>query len=133
MLYLYKSTTRPCMGYCWHIWAVAPRCFLELSDKLQKRICRTVGPLLAASLEPLAHCQNVASLSLFYSYYFGRCSSELVQLVLLLYSQGRSTRYSDRSHNYSVTIPRCFKDANVNGFLLRTISMTQPDPGILCL
>ena len=133
MFYLYKSTIRPCMGYCWHIWAAAPKCFLELLDKLQKRICRTVGPLLAASLEPLAHCQNVASLSLFYSYYFGRCSSELVQLVLLPYSRGRSTRYSDRSHNYSVTIPRCFNIANVNGFLLRTISMAQPDPGILCL
>ena len=28
--------------------------------------------------EPLAHQQNVASLSLSYRYYFGRCSSELV-------------------------------------------------------
>ena len=33
--------------------------------------------LLAASFEPLAHRRNVASLSLFCSYYFGRCSSEL--------------------------------------------------------
>ena len=54
-------------------------------DKLQKWICRTVGPSLAASLKPLAHCQNVASLSLFYRYYFGRCSSELAQLVPLPY------------------------------------------------
>ena len=76
-LYLYKSTIHPCMEYCCHVWAGAPSCYLELLDKLQKRICRTVGPSLAASLEPLAHCQNVASLSLFYSYYFGRCSSEL--------------------------------------------------------
>ena len=44
---------------------IAPSCYLELFDKLQKRICRTIGPSLAASLEPLAHCQNVASLSLF--------------------------------------------------------------------
>ena len=56
----------------------------------------TVGPSLAASLEPLAHRRNVASLSLFYRYYFGRCSSELAQLVPLPYSRGRSTRYSDR-------------------------------------
>ena len=35
-------------------------------------ICRTVGPSLAAALEPLAYCQNVASLSLFYRYYFGK-------------------------------------------------------------
>ena len=39
--------------------------YFELLDNLQKRICRTVNPLLAASLESLAHLQNVASLSLF--------------------------------------------------------------------
>ena len=71
-LYLYKSTIRPCMEYCCHIWAGAPSCYLELLDKLQKRICRDAGPSLAASLEPLAHRRNVASLSLFYRYYFGR-------------------------------------------------------------
>ena len=72
-LYLYKSTIRPCMEYCCHVWAGAPSCYLELLDKLQKRICRTVGPSLAASLEPQAHRRNVACLSLFYRYYFGRC------------------------------------------------------------
>ena len=71
------------MEYCCHVWAVAPSCYLELLDKLQKRICRTVGPLLAASLEPLAHRRNVASLSLFYRYYFSRYPSELAQLILL--------------------------------------------------
>ena len=74
------------MEYCCHVWAVAPGCFLELLDKLQKLICRTIGPLLAASLETLAHRRNVASLSLFYKYYFGRCSLELAQLVPLLFS-----------------------------------------------
>ena len=54
-LYVYKSTICPCMEYCCHVWAGAPTCYLELLDKLQKRICRIVGPSLAASLEPLAH------------------------------------------------------------------------------
>ena len=117
-VYLHKSTIRPCMEYCCHVWAVAPSCYLELLDKLQKWICRTVGPSLAASLEPLAHRRNVASLSLFYRYYFGRCSSELAQLVPLPYSRGRSTCYSDRLHDFSVTIPRCYKD--VNSFFPRT-------------
>ena len=85
-LYLCKSTIHPCMEYCCHVWAGAPSCYLELLDKLQKRICRTVGPSLAASLEPLAHRQNVASLSLFYRYYLGRCSSKLAQLVPLPFS-----------------------------------------------
>ena len=86
VLYLYKCTIRPCMEYCCHVWAGAPSCYLEVLDKLQKRIYRTVGPSLAASLEPLPHRGNVASLSLFYRYYFGRCSSELAQLVPLRFS-----------------------------------------------
>ena len=63
-LYCYKSTICPCMEYCCQVWTGAPSCYLELLDKLQKRICRIVGPSLAASLEPLAHRRNVASLSL---------------------------------------------------------------------
>ena len=85
-VYLYKSTIWPCMEYCCHVSAGAPSCYLKLLDKLQKQIHRTVGPSLAACLEPLAHCRNVASLSLFYRYYFGRCLSELARLVLLPYS-----------------------------------------------
>ena len=81
--------------YCYHVRAGAPTCYLELLDKVQKRICRTVGPSLAASFEPLAHRRNEASLSLFYRYYFGICSSELAELVPFPYSRGRSTRYSD--------------------------------------
>ena len=119
-LYLYKSTIGPCMEYCCHVWAGAPSCYLELLDKLQKRICRTVGPSLAASVEPLTHRRNVASLSLFYRYYFGRWSSELAELVPLPYSRGRSTRYSDRLHDFSVTIPTCYKDVYVNSFFPRT-------------
>ena len=85
-LYLYKFTTLPCMEYCFHIWAGAPSCYLQLLDNLQKRICRIAGPSVADSLEPLAHHRNVASLSLFYRYYFVRCSSELTQLVPLPFS-----------------------------------------------
>ena len=109
-LYLYKSTICPCMEYCCHVWAGAPSCYLELLDKLQERICRTVSPSLAASLEPLAHPQNVSSLSLFFRYYFGRFSSELTQLIPLPFCGGRSTHYSDKLHYFSVTIPRCYKD-----------------------
>ena len=119
-VYLYKSTIRSFMEYCYHVWAGAPSCHLELLDKLQKRICRTVGPSLAASLESLAHRRNLASVSLFYRYYFDRCSSELAQLVPLPYSRGRSTRYSDRLHDFSFTIPRCYKDVYVNSFFPRS-------------
>ena len=42
-LYLYKSTIRPYMQCCCHLWAGAPRCYLDLLDKLQKRTRRTSG------------------------------------------------------------------------------------------
>ena len=35
-LYLYKSNMHPCMEYCCHVWVGAPRCYLELLDKLEK-------------------------------------------------------------------------------------------------
>ena len=81
-LCLYKSTIRPCMECCCHVWACASSCYLELLDKLQKQIYRTVCPSLVTSLEPLAHRRMVASLSILYRYYFGRCYSELSQLIL---------------------------------------------------
>ena len=127
-LYLYKSTIRPCMEYCCHVWAGAPSCHLELLDKLQKRICRIIGLSLAASLEPLAHRRNLASLSLFCRYCFGRCSSELAQLVPLPFSRGRFTRYSDRLHDFPVNIPRFTRmSVSTVSFLARLNS------GILCL
>ena len=117
-LYLYKCTIRPCIEYCCHVWAGVPSYYLKLLDKLQKRICKTAGPSLATSLEILAHRQNVVSLSLFYRCYFRRSSYELAQLVPLPYSWGRSTRYSHRMHDFSVTIPRCYMDVYVTqGFL----------------
>ena len=66
-----------------HVWNT-----VVIVDKLQKRICRNVVPSLAASLEPLAHRQNVASLTHFYRYYFGRCSSELANWFHFLILEG---------------------------------------------
>ena len=108
------------MEYCFHVWAGAPRCYLEMLQKLQKQTCGTVDPLVAASLKPLAHRRNVASLSLFCRYSFARCSSEVAQLVPLTYSRGSSTRYSYRLHDFCVAIPRCYKDVYVSSFFPNT-------------
>ena len=102
-----------CQGWCLQL-------LLGIVRKPQKRICMTVGPSLAAFLEALAHCRIVAGLSLLYRYYFGRCSSELARLFPLPFSRGRSTPYSDRFHDFSVTIPRCYQDVYVNSFFSRT-------------
>ena len=64
--------------------------------------------------------------SLFYRYYFGRCSSELAQLVPLPFSWRRSTCYYDRLLDFSVTIPRCYKDIYVNSFFPHTAKLCFP-------
>ena len=87
-LYLYKSTIRSCMEYCCHVWAGAPGCYLELLDKLQKQICRTLGPSLAASLKTLTHRQNVASVSLFYRYYLGNVLRNWLNWFHFLFLEG---------------------------------------------
>ena len=135
--YFYKSIIRPCMEYCWHVWAGAPSFYLKFLNKLQKQICRTVGPSLVVSLKPLTHHWNVASWSLFYRYYFGRCSYEVTQLIPFLYlvplpySWGRSTRYSDGLHHFSVTIPPSYEDDYVNSFLPQAARLWNSLPRIL--
>ena len=90
-LYVYIFAIQPCMEYCWYTGL-----YLEMLSNQQKWICRAVGPSLATSLQPMVHHQNLVSLRLAYRYYFGRCSSEIAQLVPFPYSWGRSTHYSYR-------------------------------------
>ena len=119
-LYPYKSSIQSCMAYCCHVWDGVSSCCLELLDKVRNRIRSGVDPSLDASLGRFAHRRNTVTLSFFYRYYFGECSSELTELVPLHYSRGTSIRYSDRFHDFSVTIPRCYKDVYVDNFFPRT-------------
>ena len=101
-------------------------------------ICRIIykngyaGLLFLHSLLLLNPCliveKNIGSVSLFYRYYFGRCLYEIVLLALLPYCWGRSTRYSHRLHEYSITFPRCYKDVYVNRFFPRTARLSNSLP-----
>ena len=52
------------MEYYCNVWAGAPSSYLESLNKLQKQICRKVGPSLNACFEALAHLRNEASFSI---------------------------------------------------------------------
>ena len=116
VFYLYKSTIRPFIEYCCHVWSGAGKCYLNLLDKLQRLIYYVTGPELSASLQSLAHRWDVASLSLFYRYNFGRCSFKLSELVPLPCVCGCSTRYSNRLHDFVVTVRRYNKEVYANSF-----------------
>lgn len=45
---LCKSAIWPCIEYVYHVQAVAPGCYLDILNTQQKRLCRNVGPALAA-------------------------------------------------------------------------------------
>ena len=108
----------PMCGYFCNVWAGTPSCHLELLGKLQKQIYRT-GPSFVASHEPLAHCQNLAS----FKSCIGIPLVDVLQNCLnwfhFLFFRGRPTHYSDRLYDFSVTIPRCYKDVYVNSFFPR--------------
>ena len=55
-------------------------------------------------------------------------SSELAKLVPFPYSRGRCTRYSDKLHDFSVTVPRCYKDVYINSFFPWTASLWNSLP-----
>ena len=59
--YFHKSTIQACMEYFCHVWAGSPSRYLDMLDKLQKWICRTLGASFTSSLEPLALHQNATS------------------------------------------------------------------------
>ena len=92
---------------------------MDMLHRIQKRVCRAVAATLAASLEPLDHKNNAGILSFIHRYYFGRCSSELAELVPLSCSRGRSTLYSDRLHDFPVTISRSYKNVYATSFFTR--------------
>lgn len=75
-----------------------------------------VGPHLPVYLKTWAHCQNMVRISHFISISL----DDLVEMIILLYSCGRSTRYSNRLQDFSVSIPRFYKDVLANHLFICT-------------
>ena len=76
--------------------------YLDILSKLQKQVCKAAGHTLAASLLSMNFTENATSLDFFCRYHFGRCFSEMSELVIFRYSCG-----------FSVPIPRYYKDIYV--------------------
>nr|CAI5850229.1 unnamed protein product [Callosobruchus analis] len=82
LLLLYKAQIRPSLEYCSLVWVCAPKHSLKLLGSIQNRTVRLLDASnLTKDLHSLEHRRSVASLSLFYRLYHGRCLSELSQVI----------------------------------------------------
>ena len=108
---LYTGFIHPCLEYCSHIWGSSP--YTSLLDRVEsKAICLISDPSLTSTLDPLSLRRKVASLSLFYHYYFGHCSDELAACIPPPMARPRSTRQATFAHNYCVEL----SNARINRF-----------------
>ena len=110
---LYIGLIRPCLEYCSHIWGGSSSA--SVLDRIESKAIRLINDRnLTDPLDPLPLRRKVASLSLFYRYYFGHCSSELYDRVPQPLPRPRCTRQAVASHRYSVELcnPRIERYSN---------------------
>ena len=92
-------------------WTILPSTFYNFSD------CPLWGRYIIRIYSPSFTKKGGLSYG---RHYFDKYSSELAQLVPVPFSWGRSTHYSDRLYDFSVNIPKWYKDVYVNSFFART-------------
>ena len=81
---LYIAIIRLCLEYYSHIWVGSNS--TSILDRIESKAIHFINNEdLIDTLDPLPLRQKVASLSLFYRYWFGHCSSELSDSVLSPY------------------------------------------------
>ena len=74
---------------------------------VKKQVVSLVGSGFSAGLQAISHRRDVASLSLFYKYYYGKYSSEIADLIPPKRITVRSIRFSEQIHRHTVNSPMC--------------------------
>ena len=90
-------------------------------------------PSLTSTLDPLSLRRKVASLSLFYRYYFGHCSDELATCIPPPMARPRSTRQATFAHNYCVELSNARINRFSDGFLPSTSHLWNSLPSSVFL
>ena len=100
---LYVGLIHPRLEYCSHIWGGSS--FTSLLDRVESKAIRLINDsTLTDSLDSLSLRRKLASLSLFYKYFNGRCSVELAGCVPPLLRRARNTHQATFSHRFCVEL-----------------------------
>merc|ERR1712002_1268562 len=110
-----------------HIWGGSPAA--SLLDRVESKAIRRINdPSFTSSLDSLSLRRKGASLSLFYRYYFGRCSLELANCIPPLLERPRNTRQASNAHRYSASIANSRINCFNNCFLPSTSKLWNSLP-----
>lgn len=74
LLHFYKSTIPSCLKHFRHIWLLYSAMYLDIIEKIQRKLCNFIGAYLVSRLHLCSHCRNVASVFYFYKYIHGNYS-----------------------------------------------------------
>ena len=129
VLTIYKFQIRPCLEYCSHVWGGAPKSALHLLDRVQSKAIRLItNPNLNNSRQSLSHRRIVADLSVFYRYFHGHCSQEIKNSIPDPVRRVRTTRSSNYSHPFQVTLPNPRTLSHKSSFIPRTSQLWNSLP-----
>ena len=124
LLTIYKSQIRPSLEYCSHVWGGAPKSTLCLLDKVQSKAIRLINnPKLTKSLQPLSHRRLVGDFSIFYRYFHGYCSPEIIEIIPVPLRRVRITRSLTHSHPFQVSLPNPRTLSHKSSFIPRTCNL----------
>ena len=113
---LYRGLIRPCMEYASQVWGGSTH--TALLNRVESKAFRLINsPPLTDCLQSLKHRRSVASLSIFYRYFHGYCSSELANCMPPPLLRPRCTRLSTFSHPYSIHLISARVNQHLRSFI----------------
>ena len=105
---IYKAYIRPLLEFDSHLWIGAPPSTLNFVERLQNKAFRLIGDInITNRIDSLGHRRKVGAVTLFYRYFYGHCSSELLGIIPPLHNSVIVTRKAAQAHPYVVTARFC--------------------------
>ena len=83
---------------------------------------------MGSTLQLLSHRSSVATLSLFYRYFHGKCSDGFSNLVPPVWVFGRKTQFAISAHPCTIADLRCRMKGSADSFIPRAVSLWNSLP-----